>query len=51
MFDGNQVTEAMLRDAAGLFYEHYGIWGVHPTTSSPTPREGKSHKTLFVGRC
>ncbi|KIW89801.1 uncharacterized protein Z519_09230 [Cladophialophora bantiana CBS 173.52] len=37
-FDGREVTDAMLTEAAGLFNENYGIWGTDPTHSRSVPK-------------
>lgn len=47
-FDGRELTDSMLEEAARLFSENYGIWGADPTTSRPTPKPGKSHETSLV---
>jgi hypothetical protein len=39
-FDGRELTDDMLQEAAELFNENYGVWGKDPTGKSPKP--GKS---------
>jgi len=46
MFDGREVTDAMLTEAAGLFNENYGIWGTDPANSRPIPKQGELRKDL-----
>ena len=41
-FDGHELTDNMLDEAAQLFTENYGIWGEHPTSHGPIPKPGKS---------
>ncbi|KAL2417770.1 hypothetical protein ABEF95_010206 [Exophiala dermatitidis] len=43
-FDGREVTDAMLTEAAVLFNENYGIWGTDPTHSRSVPRQGSRVK-------
>jgi hypothetical protein len=40
-FDGRELTDDMLGEAAELFNEHYGIWGQNPTNPGPNPKPGK----------
>jgi hypothetical protein len=40
-FDGHELTDDMLEEAAQLFNENYGIWGEHPMNPRPTPKPGK----------
>jgi hypothetical protein len=40
-FDGRELTNSMLDEAAQLFNENYGIWGEDPTNPKPTPKPGK----------
>ena len=44
IFDGSQVTDSMLKEAASLFNEHYGIWGTGPTDSQRMPKQGEWRK-------
>ena len=39
-FDGTELTDHMLEEAAQLFNENYGIWGEDPTNSMPVPKLG-----------
>ena len=41
-FDGRELTDNMLEEAAQLFNENYGIWGEDPTNTRPTLKPGKS---------
>ena len=41
-FDGRELTDNMLEEAAQLFNENYGIWGEDPTNPRPTLKPGKS---------
>ena len=43
-FGGQEVTDAMLKEAAGLFNENYGIWGTDPTNPESMPRQGELHE-------
>lgn len=43
-FDGHEVTDSMLKEAASLFNEHYGIWGRDHTGSQRIPKPGELHK-------
>lgn len=47
-FDGHELTDTMLKEAAKLFNENYGIWGEDPTNPRPIPKPGMSHKTTNV---
>ena len=40
-FDGRELTDDMLEEAAELFNENYGIWGEDPTNPGPTPKPGR----------
>jgi hypothetical protein len=40
-FDGRELTDDMLEEAAELFNENYGIWGEDPMNPGPTPRPGR----------
>ncbi|KAL8743537.1 MAG: hypothetical protein Q9190_004118, partial [Brigantiaea leucoxantha] len=40
-FEGHQLTDTMLKEAAKLFNENYGTWGKDPTTRTPLPPQGK----------
>lgn len=40
-FQGTEVTDSMLEEAAQLFNENYGIWGEDPTNPRPAPKPGK----------
>jgi hypothetical protein len=40
-FDGRELTDDMLEEAAELFNENYGIWGQDPTNPRPNPKPGK----------
>jgi hypothetical protein len=40
-FNGTELTDRMLEEAAQLFNENYGIWGVNPTNPGPAPKPGK----------
>lgn len=43
-FDGCQVTDAMLTEAACLFNENYGMWGMDPANFRSSFKKGESHK-------
>lgn len=43
-FDGHEVTDPMLKEAANLFNENYGIWGADPTGSQRMPKQGELRK-------
>ena len=44
-FDGGQVTESMLQEAAVLFSENYGVWGEHAAqATSKFAKAGKWHQ-------
>lgn len=43
-FNAQDVTDLMLKEAAILFSENYGIWGIDPRTSAPAPKPGEPHK-------
>lgn len=49
-FDRSEVTEPMLKQAAVLFNEHYGVWGSDPTKlqALPKPGERTGHAVYFV---
>jgi GNAT superfamily N-acetyltransferase len=47
-FDGRELTDTMLEEAAQLFNENYGIWGEDPTNPRPTPKPGKSHEPILI---
>jgi hypothetical protein len=40
-FDGHELTDDMLDEAAQLFNENYGIWGEDPTNPESSPKPGK----------
>jgi hypothetical protein len=40
-FDGRELTDDMLDEAAQLFNENYGIWGEDPTNPESSPKPGK----------
>jgi hypothetical protein len=40
-FNGTELTDHMLEEAAQLFNENYGIWGEDPTNPRPAPKPGK----------
>lgn len=40
-FNGTELTDYMLEEAAQLFNENYGIWGEDPTNPGPAPKPGK----------
>jgi hypothetical protein len=40
-FDGRELTDDMLEEAAELFNENYGVWGEDPTNPGPTPKPGR----------
>lgn len=40
-FDGHELTDDMLDEAAQLFNENYGIWGEDPTNPGSCPKPGK----------
>lgn len=40
-FDGHDLTDNMLGEAAQLFDENYGIWGEDPTNPESFPKPGK----------
>ena len=48
MFDGHELTDTMLEEAAKLFNENYGIWGKDPTSSRSTPKQGQLHETILI---
>lgn len=49
-YSADQVTPAMLEDAALLFNEHYGTWGTDPSSSISTGKKGTLRKhILFQG--
>lgn len=50
-FDGHQITESMLKEAAGLFNDNYGIWGIDPTSNGPFPKPGELHQNPFYMCC
>lgn len=39
-FDGHELTDKMLEDAATLFNENYGIWGEDPANPMYNPKPG-----------
>ena len=39
-FDGYELTDNMLEEAAKLFNENYGIWGEDATNPMFTPKPG-----------
>lgn len=39
-FDGRELTDNMLEEAAKLFNENYGIWGEDATNPMFTPKPG-----------
>lgn len=39
-FDGCELTDTMLEEAAQLFNGNYGVWGRDPTNSRSTPKPG-----------
>ncbi len=39
-FDGRELTDNMLEEAAKLFNENYGIWGENATNPMFTPKPG-----------
>jgi hypothetical protein len=41
VFDGNQVTDDMLAEAALLFNDNYGIWGERAAETGPFAKPGK----------
>lgn len=43
-FDGHEVTDDMLREAAVLFNENYGIWGTAPENFGRIPKQGESQQ-------
>lgn len=43
-FDRNEVTDYMLKEAASLFSESYGVWGTDPTGSQRMPKQGELRK-------
>ena len=43
-FDKDEVTDFMLKEAASLFNENYGVWGSHPTGSQRVPEQGELRK-------
>lgn len=43
-FDGNDITDSMLNEATRLFNDNYGKWGIDPTVSRQTPKQGKLRK-------
>ncbi|MCJ1428456.1 hypothetical protein MMC29_006366 [Sticta canariensis] len=43
-FDGRELTDNMLQEAAQLFNDHYGIWGKDPTNPRPAPKPGSREK-------
>lgn len=47
-FDGRELTDDMLEEAAQLFNENYGIWGEDPTNPRPTPKPGKSGRNVLI---
>lgn len=48
IFDGFEVTDPMLEEAARLFNDNYGIWGKDPASSGSTPKPGKSQETILI---
>lgn len=40
-FNGTELTDHMLEEAAQLFNENYGTWAVDPTNSGPGPKPGE----------
>ena len=40
-FDGFELTDNMLDEAAQLFNENYGIWGEDPINPDSSPKPGK----------
>ena len=40
-FDGGELTDKMLDEAAQLFNENYGVWGENPINSESQPKPGK----------
>ena len=46
-FNGGQVTESMLEQAATLFSENYGVWGEHAAQS--TGKFAKAGKWPQIG--
>ena len=40
-FDGHELTDSMLNEAAQLFNENYGTWGTDPTNPEFSPKPGK----------
>ena len=47
-FDGCELTDTMLEEAARLFNGNYGVWGRDPTNSRSTPKPGKSHEVIPI---
>ena len=47
-FDGREVTDSILEEAARLFNDNYGIWGKNPANSRSTPKPGKPQKTILM---
>ncbi|MCJ1464461.1 hypothetical protein MMC07_003074 [Pseudocyphellaria aurata] len=44
IFNGAELTDHMLEEAAQLFNENYGIWGEDPTNPEPVPKPGSPVK-------
>lgn len=40
-FNGTELTDHVMEEAAQLFNENYGIWGEDPTNPGPAPKPGK----------
>lgn len=38
-FNGTELTDRMLEEAAQLFNENYGIWGEDPANPGPHPNQ------------
>lgn len=49
-FDGHEVTDSMLKEAASLFNENYGIWGRDPTGSQQIPKQGELRNDRSIRR-
>lgn len=47
-FDGHALTDSMLDEAARLFNENYGIWGVDATNPQSLPKPGKLRLPTLV---
>jgi hypothetical protein len=47
-YNGGQVTESMLQEAAVIFSENYGVWGEQAASKFPKPGKLPQFHLAFV---